>query len=177
MSFGVADPLNSGSRPVETDARGAQDVQSGEGNLQINIYAESRSVVWPHQVGSVPLLADCYQQREREAVRLDEAVSTGTVVLTQVLSGLGGVGKTQLAAGYARRIWAQQGVELLVWATASSRAAVQVTYARAAADIGGLPVQDVERATEWFLGWLQTTNRAWLVVLDDVADPAARTPK
>ncbi|MGH4015182.1 MAG: tetratricopeptide repeat protein [Pseudonocardiaceae bacterium] len=115
----------------------------------------------------MPLLADCYQQRERETAGLDEAVSTGTVVL----SGLGGVGKTQLAADYARRIWAQHGAELLVWATGNSRAAVQVTYAQAAAEIGHLPAQDVERAAEWFLGWLQNTNRAWLVVLDDVVDP------
>jgi hypothetical protein len=147
-------------------------VQSGEGNLQINVYAESQSVKWPHQVGSVPLLADCYQHREREAARLDEAVNTAMVVLTQVLSGLGGVGKTQLAASYARRIWTENGVALLVWATASSRAAVQATYAQAATEIGPLPMFDVERASAWFLGWLQTTNRAWLVVLDDVADPA-----
>ncbi|MGQ0776275.1 MAG: hypothetical protein ACT4NY_17920 [Pseudonocardiales bacterium] len=122
-----------------TDARGARGVQSGEGNFQINVYAESRSVVWPHQVGSVPLLADCYQRRERETAGFDEVVSTGTVVLTQVLSGLGGVGKTQLAACHARAAWANSGVELLVWATASSRAAVQATYAQAAAEIGQLP--------------------------------------
>ncbi|MGH3973866.1 MAG: tetratricopeptide repeat protein, partial [Pseudonocardiaceae bacterium] len=157
---------------METDARGAQGVQAGEGNLQINVYAEAQSVVWPHQVGSVPLLADCYQHRERETAGLDEALTAGTVVLTQVLSGLGGVGKTQLAAGYARRLWAQHGVELLVWVTASSRPAVQATYAQAAAEIGHLPSQDVERAAAWFLGWLQTTSRSWLVVLDDVADPA-----
>ncbi len=172
MSVGVADLPRPGSQPVGTDARGAQGVQSGEGNLQINVYAEAQSAVWPHQVGSVPLLADCYQHREREAAGLGEAVNAETVVLTQVLSGLGGVGKTQLAASYARRLWAQHGVDLLVWVTASSRPAVQVTYAQAAAEIGRLPSQDVERAAAWFLGWLQTTSRSWLVVLDDVADPA-----
>jgi hypothetical protein len=168
VSLGVAGLPGPGSHPVGTDARGAQGVQSGEGNLQINVYAESRSVAWPHQVGSVPLLADCYQHRERETARLDEAVSTATVVL----SGLGGVGKTQLAANYARRAWAQREVDLLVWVTGGSRTAVQVTYAEAAAEIGHLPSQDVERAAEWFVGWLQTINRSWLVVLDDVADPA-----
>jgi hypothetical protein len=43
----------------------------------------------------------------------------GTVVLTQVLAGMGGVGKTQLAAAHARCAW-QQGVGVLVWAAASS---------------------------------------------------------
>jgi hypothetical protein len=47
-----------------------------------------------------------------------------------------------------------------------------VTYAQAATEIGQLFTQDVERAAEWFLGWLQTTSRRWLVVLDDLADPA-----
>lgn len=161
------------SQPPGTDARGAQGMQFGGGNTQNNYFcAESRSVVWPHQLGSVPLLADCYQQREQETVGLDETVSNATVVLTQVLSGLGGVGKTQLAADYARRVWANDDVELLMWVTASSHAAVQTTYAQAAAEIGHLPSQDVERAAEWFVGWLQTTNRSWLLVLDDVADPA-----
>jgi tRNA A37 threonylcarbamoyladenosine biosynthesis protein TsaE len=53
----------------------------------------------------VPLLADCYQPREEQTAELDESINN-TVVLTRVLSGLGGAGKTQLAAGYARRVWA-----------------------------------------------------------------------
>jgi tetratricopeptide (TPR) repeat protein len=155
------------------DARGAQGAQFGTGNTQINnFYVESRSLVWPHQVGSVPLLADCYQPREREAARLDKAPNTDTVVLTEVLSGLGGVGKTQLAASYARCLWERGDVDLLVWATAGTRTVVQATYAQAATEIGQFPLQDAERAAEWFLGWLQATKRRWLVVLDDVADPA-----
>jgi hypothetical protein len=171
VSIGVSGLPDRGSQPRGTDARGAQGVLVGEGSIQVNLYAESRSVVWPHQVGSVPLLADCYQRREQQTAGLD-ALTTPTVVLTQVLSGMGGVGKTQLAASYAQRVWAQRGVELLVWATASSRAAVQATYAQAATEIGHVLAQDVERAAEWFLGWLQTTSRQWLVVLDDLADPA-----
>jgi hypothetical protein len=119
--LGMSSLPDQSSRPRDADARGAQGVLVGKSNIQVNIYAEARSRVWPHQVGSVPLLADCYQRREQQAARLD-ALTTPTVVLTQVLSGLGGVGKTQLAANYARRVWAQRGVELLVWATASSRA-------------------------------------------------------
>ncbi len=36
-------------------------------------------------------------------------------------SGLGGVGKTQVALDYAERVWASGRAELVVWVTASSR--------------------------------------------------------
>ena len=151
----------------------ARGVQAGDHNVQVNYYAESSSVVWPLQVGAVPLLADCFQQREAQSDRLDEVVGTGgTAVLTQVLSGLGGIGKTQLAAAYARRIWQDHDVELLVWVTARSREAIQATYAQAGTEIGRSSPAGVEQASEWFLGWLQTTTRPWLVVLDDLQDPA-----
>lgn len=149
-----------------------QGVQVGSGNVQVNVYAEAPSVRWPHRVGVVPLLADCFQERAPEMRGLDDAVSAGrTAVLTQVLSGLGGVGKTQLAAAYARRVWDAGELDLLVWATARSRDAVQARYAQAAAEIGQ-PPPDVDSAAEWFLGWVQTTTRRWLVVLDDLSDPA-----
>lgn len=154
------------------DARESRGVQVGSGNIQVNVYAEAPSVRWPHQVGAIPLLADCFQERAPEMRELDDAVSAGrTAVVTQVLSGLGGVGKTQLAAAYARRVWDAGELDLLVWVTARSRDAVQARYAQAAAEIGQAPA-DVDSAAEWFLGWVQTTTRRWLVVLDDLSDPA-----
>ncbi|MGH3937980.1 MAG: NB-ARC domain-containing protein [Pseudonocardiaceae bacterium] len=158
---------------ARVDARNSQGVQVGPGGLQINVYAEARSVRWPHRVGAVPLLAYCFQERVPQMRGLDEAVSAGrTAVVTQVLSGLGGVGKTQLASVYARRVWGEGELDLLVWVTARSRGAVQARYAQVAAEIGQMPPGEVERAAEWFLGWMQTTTRRWLVVLDDLSDPA-----
>ncbi|MGH3999929.1 MAG: NB-ARC domain-containing protein [Pseudonocardiaceae bacterium] len=154
------------------DARESRGVQVGSGNVQLNVYAEAFSVRWPHQVGVLPLLADCFQERTPEMRGLDEAVSAGrTAVVTQVLSGLGGVGKTQLAAAYAGQVWDAGELDLLVWVTARSRDAVQARYAQAAAEIGQ-PPPDVDSAAQWFLGWVQTTTRRWLVVLDDLSDPA-----
>ena len=158
----------------EVDARRSRGLQVGQGNVQVNyFYPESASVVWPLQVGAVPLLADCFQHREAPSDRLDDVVATGaTAVLTQVLSGLGGIGKTQLAAAYARRIWRDHGVQLLVWVTARSREAIQASYAQAATGIAPSAPAGVEQASQWLLGWLQTTTRRWLVVLDDLQDPA-----
>jgi hypothetical protein len=96
-------------------------------------------------------------------------------VLTQVVAGDGGTGKTQLAAAAFRAALADsRPVELAVWVTAVSRAAVVSAYTEAYADThpragGG----DAEDQAGRFLGWLAGTGRRWLVVLDDLADPAA----
>ncbi|WP_344178952.1 tetratricopeptide repeat protein [Streptomyces albidochromogenes] len=95
-----------------------------------------------------------------------------------MLSGTGGVGKTQLAAHHARTAWQAGAVDLLVWVTATSRNAVLSAYAEAAVTVtdpddpqrAGL--DDPERAAVRFLAWAQSTDRRWLIVLDDVSDPA-----
>ena len=129
-------------------------------------------VSWPWRVGVVPGQAECFQYRAAVDA-LDESVAGGgTVVLCQVLTGTGGVGKTQLAARYARAAWQGGSVDLLVWVTAGSRAAVLAAYAQAGVEVAGADPGDPEQAAGRFLTWLETTGRRWLVVLDDLADPA-----
>ncbi|MFJ9944445.1 tetratricopeptide repeat protein [Streptomyces erythrochromogenes] len=99
----------------------------------------------------------------------------GAEVPYQVLVGLGGVGKTQLAAHHARTLLQTARLDLLVWVTAATRDAVVTGYAQAAAEILGADPADPESAARAFLAWLEpkpTAVRRWLVVLDDLADPA-----
>jgi hypothetical protein len=129
-------------------------------------------VSWPRRVGVVPGQAECFQRRGAADV-LDAAIAAGgTAVLCQVLAGTGGVGKTQLAAAYARAEWQAGSVELLAWITAGSRDAVVAAYAQAGEEVAGADPGDPELAAGRFLSWLETTERRWLVVLDDLADPA-----
>ncbi|NUS17259.1 MAG: tetratricopeptide repeat protein [Streptomyces sp.] len=120
----------------------------------------------------IPPRAGAFQNRA-ERSRLREAVAGGgTTVLCQVLTGMGGVGKTQLAADYARQAWTGgAGVELLVWVTAAGRDMVVAAFAQAGADVCGADLADPQAAADTFLAWLQTGRRRWLIVLDDVADP------
>jgi hypothetical protein len=128
---------------------------------------------WPIPVGVIPLVADCYQ--DREAGGLDPHAlqePTQTSALTWVLAGLGGIGKTQIAAHYARALWQAGQVDLLIWLSASSRQAVLTGYGDALRRIEGQdPGDNAEAAARRFLTWLAGTRRRWLVVLDDLSDP------
>ncbi|MEV4514252.1 FxSxx-COOH system tetratricopeptide repeat protein [Dactylosporangium sp. NPDC049525] len=128
-----------------------------------------------HMVGLVPNEADCFQERDLLR-RLEEALTErGTAVVTQMLTGLGGVGKTQLAAALARLHLDCPGVDAMVWVSARSRDDIVTSFARAGRKVCGADDTVPERAAETFLQWLQTTSQRWLVVLDDVADPADLT--
>ena len=82
-------------------------------------------------------------------------------------------GKTQLAAAFAESLWQSGGVDLLVWIDATSRASVLSGYAAAtAAATGRDQASSCESVAAQFLSWLGETSRSWLVVLDDLADPA-----
>nr|WSX54209.1 tetratricopeptide repeat protein [Streptomyces sp. NBC_00974] len=142
--------------------------------------APREPVPWPHQVGVIPPRARSFQHRA-EAERLRATVDGGgTAVLGQVLTGMGGVGKTQLAADYASTAWEDGsqagGLDILVWVTASSREAIVSGYAQAGVDLSRADPSDPEKAAESFLAWLTPKTAArpcrWLIVLDDVADPA-----
>ncbi|KOX21267.1 hypothetical protein ADK67_27650 [Saccharothrix sp. NRRL B-16348] len=94
-----------------------------------------------------------------------------------VVSGMGGVGKSQLAARHAWSVWADPVVDVAVWVSALSRDAIVTTYADAATRV--LVQQDPqiadrppEQAAARFREWLASTSRRWLIVLDDVQDPA-----
>ncbi|MEU6867127.1 tetratricopeptide repeat protein [Streptomyces sp. NPDC046876] len=144
---------------------------------------------WPHQVGVLPRQAHSFQDRSAGLALTASLASEGTAGSCHVLTGMGGVGKTQLAAHYARGVMQAGESDLLVWVTATTRSAVIDTYAQAAADILDASATDPEAAATAFLAWLEPKtltrpssgvateqgrpdNPRWLVVLDDVADPA-----
>ncbi|MFI7274420.1 tetratricopeptide repeat protein [Streptomyces sp. NPDC049879] len=130
-------------------------------------------LAWPVRLGTVPPPATAFQDRTGVRERIGRAhAGGGTVVLTQVLSGGGGVGKTQLAARHAHEAQ-RNGTDLVVWIDASETAQVVNAYARATHRLG-LPRedgQDAETDARVFLDWLAGTRQSWLVVLDDVTDP------
>ncbi|MFC5002466.1 FxSxx-COOH system tetratricopeptide repeat protein [Dactylosporangium cerinum] len=165
---GVADHPTTGHGTTARDVYGI--VAGSIGSVTVSGRTPVR---WPHRVGVVPPIAAGRLRRSAD-VALDAAfvAGGGAAVVGQVLSGLGGVGKTQLAAGLAHAWWQQQRVELLVWVTATSRTAVLARYAQTATDVTGVEDPDPEQGAERLLAWLASTDRRWLIVLDDLTDPA-----
>jgi len=138
-------------------------------------------VQWPVRSGAVPPLADGFISRLETAGDLVAALAPGTTVVLGPGRPAGGgttdwlasSGKTQFAAGFAESQWQAGKIELLVWVDATSRAAVLSGYVAAAdaatsTDLAG----DAESVAARFVTWLAETSRPWLMVLDDLSDPA-----
>lgn len=144
------------------------------GDLRVTVQQVTPVAPSQQVVGRIPLLASAFQPRTttREAIERARRGSE-TVVLTQLLSGAGGVGKSQLAAYYAGQAVAE-GIDVVVWADAGEVSAVTGVYARAAVAVQAPGAvgnfASTERDAECFLNWLASTDRSWLVVLDNVTD-------
>jgi tetratricopeptide (TPR) repeat protein len=146
---------------------------------------------WPIRSGTVPSLAESFSARPETSPGLAAALPAGaTVALVpdraaapatrrgllaapDAQDWLRSSGKTQLAAAFAESLWESGGADLLVWIEATSRASVLSGYAAATAAVTGRDqASSGESVAAQFLSWLGETSRSWLVVLDDLSDPA-----
>ncbi len=142
---------------------------------------------WPVRSGTVPAVADGYTDRLETAPDLAAALPAGVAVALvpdraagpgpaadpAVRNWLRSSGKTQLAATLAESLWQSRRLDLLVWIDATSRASVLSGYAAATASVTGRDqASSCESVADQFLSYLGETSRSWLVVLDDLADPA-----
>ncbi len=135
-------------------------------------------VTLPHRAGIFPPRATAFQARAitdllaRALAPGESAVLTsGVGTHTSVVTGLGGVGKTQVALDYAQRLWESADAELIVWVTAGSRATIVSSYAHVATDLTGIEDAEPEHGAQRLVEWLATTSSQWLIVLDDVQNP------
>jgi nucleoside phosphorylase len=100
-----------------------------------------------------------------------------TLALSQpkAISGLGGIGKTQLAIEYAYRF--HQDYQTILWARAESTEALNSSYADIARQLS-LPEKDEQKQAvtiEAVKKWLRT-HQSWLFILDNADEPDVLLP-
>jgi tetratricopeptide (TPR) repeat protein len=120
--------------------------------------------------------ARVFEGREAEHSALERALEVhGETLVIQVVFGLGGVGKSELALQYARAH--RSDYRLVWWVTAADPAQVEAGLAGLAGRLSP-PVAVAGTTTDaagWAVGWLQAHDR-WLLVLDNFEDPADVEP-
>ncbi|WP_083872396.1 FxSxx-COOH system tetratricopeptide repeat protein [Nocardia testacea] len=109
--------------------------------------------------------------RARELDRLDAVLSVPGQVVVQAVHGLGGIGKTTLVAHWAAT--RNHGHSPVRWITVDTAAGVEQGLAKFAAALQPALAQalEVEQLADRALQWL-ATHSGWLLILDNVADPA-----
>ena len=147
----------------------AQGIQVGDGNTQINYFVGPQTAIeWPRLVGVIPLVGEHYQYRDH----LDVLADGTDRERIWLVNGLSGVGKSQLAADYAARAWQRQQFDLVVWLPASSRESIVSGFAQCGNDLAAAAPGNTAHAAQQFLSWLGTTQRTWLIVIDDLSRPS-----
>ncbi len=129
------------------------------------------------RVGDMPPLAEGFSDRPDTARGILDALIPGSTIAlvpgSEFAEGkqnwLGASGKTQIAVMLAETLWRSGAVDMVVWISASSRAAVLSGYVQAWAAATGIePTGTAESVAARFVSWLAETRQPWLVVLDDL---------
>jgi NB-ARC domain-containing protein/tetratricopeptide repeat protein len=151
--------------------------------IEVHNHAPAEMAVTRRSAGRPPPCADAFQDRQVLHELISALATEHTATLSgmgsklrmragsAVLQGLGGVGKTQLAAAYAHTMRVTGNIEVLVWVDATARDAILAGMARAATAVLGVDGHDLPRAAGQLMDWLHSTEQRWLLVLDDLRDP------
>ena len=160
------------------DIRAAHDAYIAGHDLTVhNYYAagtseQERAAGGPVVVGDVPQQPPGFQPRASLLAELDAAGPGVSVV--HAVTGMRGVGKTQLAAAYARAKLAA-GWDLVAWVNAEDPAALAGGLA-AMAEAAGLSGQRGDDPGLVVRHWLEASGDRCLLVFDNAADPDLLRP-
>lgn len=161
-----------GRSATSTVAAGTvQGLQQGDHNTQVNLWRERASRPAPSRLHfHVPRVTGCFAARDPELEAIDRrwpGPGAGPPAV-QVVTGLPGVGKSQVAAAYlATRAGA---CDLVAWLRGGE---VVTDLADLAAQMRLCEPEDtVEQRAELARTALAARETPWLLVFDDVDDPA-----
>ncbi|KAH7016085.1 kinesin light chain 1 [Microdochium trichocladiopsis] len=172
--FGVYMPLIYGEGREQAQRRLREEVQKSVKGTYHNNFQISFSM------SGVPETLH-FVARDREVAEMRRMLCSDGSRCTVVLHGLGGIGKTQLAATYIKRY--REEYSAIFWLNIKDEASIQQSFARVAAqileqhpDIGSLKglnlQQDHDEIIQAVKAWLSLPgNTRWLLVYDNYDDP------
>ncbi len=162
-----------GTSARRVDMTGGRGAQVGNDNVQVNLFS-GEAPRSPVVAGNVPQAPPAFQPREDLMARL-RAAGPGVSVVRAV-TGMRGVGKTQLAAAYAREC-IDAGWRLVAWVNAEDTPTMLNGLAVIADRLGiSRPGADLEVIGGEVRNRLEADGHRCLLVLDNVTDPDAMRP-
>ncbi|HEY3684035.1 MAG TPA: hypothetical protein VGL93_13385 [Streptosporangiaceae bacterium] len=154
--------------------RGGNVVQARD--VQQVHFHESRAAPDRVRVGHVPRVSVAFQERRALQEAIAARAESGRPAVVCALAGTRGVGKTQLAAAYARRC-AAEGWRVIAWLNAENIGGVIMGLAELARELGLTEqADDTEATAVRALRWLEACPEQCLLVYDNAEDPDALLP-
>jgi tetratricopeptide (TPR) repeat protein len=118
---------------------------------------------------NLPPLAAAFTGRDEELDALDDALAVADrAVITQAITGLGGVGKSQLAARYIQQRIDRYDIVAWIRAEDGGIADLAQLAAKLGAPVEGLSPSERAQAA---VDWLGTSEEHWLLILDNIESP------
>jgi tetratricopeptide (TPR) repeat protein len=153
-----------------------QGVQADTGSMQANILGrrDSRSSALV-VAGEIPQEPPGYQPRTELLAALEASGSGSRVMVVRAVTGMRGVGKTQLAAAAARARIAAGG-RLVAWVNAETHGGTLAGLAEIADRLDLGAADDAEAAGMEVRHWLEADGSGCLVILDNATDPELIQP-
>jgi len=122
----------------------------------------------PPRIHNLPFAPNpLFTGRQKQLEQLGNLLKEGSTCI----SGLGGIGKTQIALEYAHRCYQQGVYRAVFWVDAAGKATIEASYLSLAhlLDLSQKNEADTRQVIQAVRQWLET-HTAWLLIMDNADD-------